>query len=284
MKFAILPCNGLDKAVGPLSREMALSMVADNGGELVCPVLLGNSPDRYAKVIDSLPLLVIDGCATQCATKLANRLSRKISRKVQVAEEFKKAGVTVGKSLIAGSAELEFVHAMAGDLLRDFELFDARTTEREPAKFAPPEDFIEVVYDKFVFKVPASGYYFNENDLWVQMSGNRARIGVTDFAQQNLTDITFFGPPKIGAAVEQFGEAGYIESAKATLDLISPVTGRVMAVNQPLVDAPESINQDPYGKGWAVELEVKDFAADLELLIDGPAYAEIIQKKAHESP
>ena len=80
MKYAILPCNGLDKAVGPLSREMALSMVADNGGELVCPVLLGNSPDRYAKVLDSLPLFVIDGCATQCATKLANRLERKISR------------------------------------------------------------------------------------------------------------------------------------------------------------------------------------------------------------
>ncbi len=283
MKYALLPCNGLDKAVGPLSREMALCIAAESGGELVCPVLLGNSPDRYAKTLDSLPLLVIDGCATQCATKLANRLGRKIGRKVQVAEEFKKAGMTVGKSLSAGPIELDYVRSLAAALLQDSALPDAPAME-ETAEFAPPQDFIEVAYDKFVFKVPASGFYFNENDVWVQTSGNRARIGVTDFAQQNLTDITFFGPPKIGTEVEQFGEAGYVESAKATFDLVSPVSGRVVAVNNPLTDTPEWINQDPYGKGWAVELEIKDLSADLELLIDGPAYAEIIQKKAKESP
>ena len=111
MKYAILPCNGLDKSAGPLAREAALWLVSHEDGELVCPVLLNNSPDRYARVLGELPLLVIDGCATQCATKLANRLGVKIARKLQVAEEVKRMGATLGKSLTLGQDELR----LAGD-------------------------------------------------------------------------------------------------------------------------------------------------------------------------
>lgn len=64
MSYLILPCNGLDKSAGPLSREAALRLIEHDGGELVCPVLLGNSPDRYGRVLKELSLLVIDGCAT----------------------------------------------------------------------------------------------------------------------------------------------------------------------------------------------------------------------------
>ena len=152
------------------------------------------------------------------------------------------------------------------------------------ADFARAQDHIEVAHDKFLFKVPASGFFFNENDVWAQVDadGSRARIGISDFAQQQLTDISFVGLPTIGAEVEQFGDVGYVESAKATLELVSPVSGRVVAVNSALPDAPETINQEPYEKGWIAELELRDFAADRELLIDGPAYAEIIKKKAAE--
>ena len=97
-----------------------------------------------------------------------------------------------------------------------------------------------------------------------------------------MTDISFVGLPAVGAEVDQFGEVGYVESAKATLELVSPVSGRVVAVNSALSDAPETINQDAYGKGWIAELELRDFSADRELLIDGSAYAEIITKKAGE--
>ena len=84
-----------------------------SGGELVCPVLLSNSPDRYARVLGELPLLVIDGCATQCATKLANRLGLKIARKLQVAEEVKRMGATLGKSLALGQDELRLAGTIA---------------------------------------------------------------------------------------------------------------------------------------------------------------------------
>ena len=84
-------------------REAALWLVSHEGGELVCPVLLSNSPDRYARVLGELPLLVIDGCATQCATKLANRLGVKIARKLQVAEEVKTDGCDPLQIAHAGS-------------------------------------------------------------------------------------------------------------------------------------------------------------------------------------
>ena len=282
MKYAILPCNGLDKAVGPLSREVALWLTAHEDGELICPVLLGNSPERYGRVLGELPLLVIDGCATQCASKLANRLQLKISRKVQVAEEAKRAGAAIGKSLAIGPGELKLVETLAAGLLAE----EVPPAEAATANFALPQDYLEVEHDKFVFKIPAADFLFNENDVWVQLStcGKRARIGISDFAAQQMTDITFFGPPTIGAEVDQFGELGYVESAKATLELGSVrFPGRVVAINTALSETPELINQDPYVQGWTAELELRDFSADRELLIDGPAYAVLVAKKAAES-
>ena len=88
-------------------------------GELVCPVLLSNSPDRYARVLGELPLLVIDGCATQCATKLANRLGMKIARKLQVAEEVKRMGATLCKSLALGQDELRLAGAIAASVVEE---------------------------------------------------------------------------------------------------------------------------------------------------------------------
>ena len=285
MRYAILPCNGLDKSAGPVAREAALWLVSHEDGELVCPVLLGNSPDRYTRVLGELPLLVIDGCATQCATKLANRLGQKIARKLQVVEEAKRKGTTLGKSLTLGQDELNLANVIAASVGEEGEVVEPPSPpEIAQADFTRVQDHLEVAHDKFLFKVPASGFYFNENDVWAQVSadGSRARIGISDFAQQQLTDISFVGLPTIGAEVEQFGDVGYVESAKATLELVSPVSGRVVAVNSALPDAPETINQEPYEKGWIAELELRDFAADRELLIDGPAYAEIIKKKAAE--
>jgi glycine cleavage system H protein len=284
MKYAILPCNGLDKSAGPLSREAALWLVSREGGELVCPVLLNNSPDRYARVLGKLPLLVIDGCATQCATKLANRLGMKIARKLQVVEEVKRSGATLCKSLSLGQDELTLAGAIAASVV-EVVAGEASPLTIEQADFAVPQEHIEVTHDKFLFKIPADGFFFNENDVWahVDAGGSRARIGISDFAQQQLTDISFVGLPKVGDEVEQCGDVGYVESAKATLELVSPVSGRVVAVNSALSDAPETVNQDAYREGWIAELELKDFSADRELLIDAAAYAEIIQKKAAEA-
>ena len=132
MRYAILPCNGLDKSAGPVAREAALWLVSHEDSELVCPVLLGNSPDRYTRVLGELPLLVIDGCATQCATKLANRLGLKIARKLQVAEEVKRMGATLCKSLTLGQDELRLAGAIAASVVEQVKLSDSHPQGESP--------------------------------------------------------------------------------------------------------------------------------------------------------
>lgn len=280
MKRAVLACNGLDKQYGALARELAIRLSETQGAEAICPVLLNNSPTRYEKALADVSLLVIDGCPTRCASKLANRLGLKVDEKALVSEQAKNTGLQIGESLRLDTVGMQFVELIAQGLVAPKEISAQGTAS---AEFDSPVDFITVTYDKFIFKIPARGYLFNENDCWVRVIGDRARVGVTDFVQQNLTDITYFEPAGVGKRVEQFDEVGSVESAKSMMDALSPVSGQVVAVNTQLVDSPEMVNEDPYGKGWLAEIELRDFDADRELLIEAAAYAKIVEKKATEA-
>ena len=279
-RFAVLPCNGLDKAHGPLSREVALAIVEQTGSEIVCPVLLNNVPARFEKTLSSLPLLVVDGCKTQCATKLANKLGIKIDHKILVSEVAKDAETPLDKSLRLEPAALKLAEGIVTTFLAGFE--KEATTTGSSTEFDAPIEFTTVTHDKYVFKIPLEGYLFNENDCWVRMAGRRARVGLSDYMQQNLTDITYFEPPEVGSHIEQFDELGTVESAKAATSLISPVSGTIVAVNSALVNSPGAINEDPYGSGWIAEIELGDFDSEKELLIDGQAYGEILRRKVAE--
>lgn len=280
MKRAVLPCNGLDKQHGVLARELALRLLETEGAEVICPVLLNNSPARYEKALADISLLVIDGCPTRCASKLANRLALKIDDKVLVSEQAKNAGLDVGESLRPGSVGMQLVELMAKEVVATKEAPIERTTSDN---FDSPSDFITVTYDKFVFKIPADGYLFNENDCWVRVIGRKARVGVSDFVQQNMTDITYFEPAEVGKEIEQFDEVGSLESGKSMMDALSPISGRIVAINSQLVDSPELVNEDPYGRGWIAEIELGDFDSDKELLLDAVAYSKIVERKAPEA-
>ena len=148
-----------------------------------------------------------------------------------------------------------------------------------------PEDLEYETYkkDKFVFRVPiAPEFYFNENDVWAYVSGNHARIGVADFVQKSLSEIMFFTPPSLGIEIEQFDEAGTVESGKAVFEVICPVSGVVTSVNEKLVNEPELINQDPYGEGWIAELELTNFEEDRSLLYEFEEYFPIMKRKVEE--
>ncbi len=143
-------------------------------------------------------------------------------------------------------------------------------------------EFLVVTHDKFEFRIPAADYLFNENDVWVRLSEGVARVGVSDYLQQRLTDIGFFDPPAAGTAVDQFGELGSIESAKTAFEIVAPLSGTVAGVNEAAVRNPALINEDPYGEGWLVEVRPGNWPADRELLLDGPGYAQIVGRKAAE--
>lgn len=280
MKRVVLPCNGLDKQHGVLARELALRLSETQGAEIICPVLLNNSPARYEKVLAEADLLIIDGCGTRCASKLADKLGLKVDEKVLVSEQAKSAGLEVSESLRPGPVGMQLVNVMSAALAARKE---AAANKEPTGGFESPTRFQTITYDKFVFKIPAEDYFFNENDCWVRVIGDRARVGVSDFVQQNMTDITYFEPAQVGKEIEQFDEVGSLESGKSMMDALSPVSGRIVAVNTQLANSPGLVNEDPYGDGWIAEIELRDFDSDRELLLDTVSYSKTLEKKAAEA-
>jgi glycine cleavage system H protein len=293
MSIVILACTGLDKPEGSVAREVAIQLAEEAGADIVCPVVLNRTPARYTKTLSEARLVVVDGCATQCASRLAAAADKKPFHKVIVSDVLKKSGRALAPGLRLDADGVGLARQLVEEIKTTctegvVEAEKLQTRGVAPAAdtladagFPAPSDFLVVVHDKYEFRIPADGFFFNENDVWVQVSGTKARVGISDYMQQRLTDISFVDPPKVGAVVEQFGEVGSVESTKATFELVSPVSGVVTRVNEAVEDEPESINEDPYGS-WIAELELTSWEEDREFLVDGPAYAAEVQRKAAE--
>ncbi len=120
--------------------------------------------------------------------------------------------------------------------------------------------------------------YTREHE-WCRVKGNRAAVGITDHAQHQLGDIVYLELPEVGDAVRKGEAFGVVESTKAVSDLFAPVTGKVVEVNDPLADAPEAINQDPYEEGWLIQVEMAD-PKELAELLDAAAYRNFVEEEA----
>jgi glycine cleavage system H protein len=120
---------------------------------------------------------------------------------------------------------------------------------------------------------PAELRYSKEHE-WVRVQGDRAVIGITAHAANELGDVVFVDLPQVGATLTQFAVFGAVESVKAVSDLFSPISGSVLARNEALSAAPESINADPYGSGWLLEIQIGD-PAELNLLLDAAGYDQL---------
>jgi glycine cleavage system H protein len=116
--------------------------------------------------------------------------------------------------------------------------------------------------------------YHAEHD-WARIDGEEATIGITWFAQDSLGELVHFEPPEVGATVSQGAACGEVESVKAVSDVIAPLSGEVLEVNQKAVDEPEAVNEDPYGEGWLVRIRMSD-PAEREALLDAAAYRELV--------
>lgn len=123
-------------------------------------------------------------------------------------------------------------------------------------------------------KVPDELRYVDSHE-WVRVSGPTATIGITDFAQDQLTDVVFVELPKVGAVLQQGKTFGVVESVKSVSDLYAPVSGTVAEVNVALQKAPEKINDDPYGDGWLLKVRLAN-PGDVASLLDAGAYRKLI--------
>lgn len=102
------------------------------------------------------------------------------------------------------------------------------------------------------------GLFYTKEHEWVKIDGNLATVGITDYAQHSLGDITFVELPKIGDIIGQFKKLAVVESVKAASDVYAPVSGRIIKINENIINAPEIVNQSPYEKGWFAVIEIQD--------------------------
>jgi glycine cleavage system H protein len=127
--------------------------------------------------------------------------------------------------------------------------------------------------------VPADLRFTREHE-WARQEGNRVRVGITAFAQEQLGDVVFVELPKVGARVRAHQTFGVVESVKAVSDLFAPVSGEVVEANAELAQKPEIVNQEPYGRGWMLVVTAAD-AKEWEQLLTAAQYEQFIAEGGH---
>lgn len=123
-------------------------------------------------------------------------------------------------------------------------------------------------------EVPAELHY-TESHEWIRVEAGEVVIGITDFAQNALTDVVWVDLAEVGAVVDAMESCASVESVKSVSEIYAPVSGEIIASNMELEDAPERINEDPYGDGWILRMTTAD-SANLKALLDATAYATLI--------
>jgi glycine cleavage system H protein len=119
--------------------------------------------------------------------------------------------------------------------------------------------------------------YHPEHD-WARIDGDEAMLGITWFAQDSLGELVHFEAPEAGVAVGKDETYGEVESVKAVSDVVSPLSGEVLDVNQVVVEAPETVNEDPYGEGWLIRIRLSD-ASEVDGLLDASAYRSLLAEQ-----
>jgi glycine cleavage system H protein len=123
--------------------------------------------------------------------------------------------------------------------------------------------------------IPAELKYTKDHE-WIQIEGNVATVGITDFAQGELGDIVYVDVDTLDDTVEEGDVFGSVEAVKTVSDLFMPLSGEVIAFNETLEDAPELVNTDPYGKGWMIKIEISD-NSQIEKLLNAEAYQKLVK-------
>ena len=119
--------------------------------------------------------------------------------------------------------------------------------------------------------------YHPEHD-WARVEGDEAVLGITWFAQDALGELVHFEPPTEGSTVAKDASYGEVESVKAVSDVTAPLSGEVLAVNQAVIDAPETVNEDPYGSGWLIRVRLTD-PSEVDALLDVESYKQVLAEQ-----
>jgi glycine cleavage system H protein len=142
-------------------------------------------------------------------------------------------------------------------------------------------EFLETTVDKFTFKVAVDRFY-NKEGVWAKEENGCVRIGLSDFVQQRSGDVAFAEIKPAGTTLAAGDEVAVIETIKVNTTYSAPVSGKIVAVNSAMKDAPEAINQDPYDAGWLADMEVADWDGERAKLLDPQTYFKLMKGQAEE--
>jgi len=120
------------------------------------------------------------------------------------------------------------------------------------------------------------GCKYHEEHEWIRVEGDEGVVGITDYAQEQLSDVVYVELPEVGDTFERGDIVAVVESVKAASDVYTPLGGEILEINEELEDSPELVNQDPYGEAWFVRIAIAD-PAELEDLLDADAYQEYVE-------
>jgi glycine cleavage system H protein len=130
-------------------------------------------------------------------------------------------------------------------------------------------------------EIPGELKYTKDHE-WVRVEGDNCRIGITDYAQNSLHEVVYADLPKVGRVLGKGESFGTVESVKAVSEVYSPVSGEVLETNQKLVDAPELVNQQPYGEGWLILMKPSKLGEELSSLMPAKEYGELLERLSKE--
>ena len=266
----IIPCAGYDRPGGKITRAVSERLMK-NHDDVIIGSIGALFTERPGEIRDyrTSQIICLNGCGTNCASEIALARGREDVVVISIPETVRSAESFEEKIKLAVEAVED-----------KFE----KVTAEEP-KIAPEEPSREIEYleekiDKFTIQV-AKGFKYSDNDFWVHVEGEHARIGVSDFLQQKMSDVYFVELAEPGTHVEMFDDAGVIESMKILLEIIVPLSGTIVEVNESLEDKPELVNENPYDQGWLYLMEPDDLT-DLELLRDAADYMSHVLVEAKE--
>ena len=139
-------------------------------------------------------------------------------------------------------------------------------------------EYLRTIFDKFELRVRI-GFYYTRDDLWVSIENGKIRVGVSDYLQKTSGDVAFIEVPKPGSILEKGKEFGTMESAKTTVALLSPVSGKIDEANDNLAGKPELVNSDPYGEGWLVLITPHNLEDDRTSLSSAEDYYKLMLER-----
>ncbi|MHA1674131.1 MAG: glycine cleavage system protein GcvH [Promethearchaeota archaeon] len=289
----ILPCNGIERLTGQLSGQVALNLLQLETTEKysITPSIIQIQAqalsEKHPDTIKNRKILAINGCGIQCVNKILKHFDLIPDRSVLLPNAIKGKGFSPGKRAQLGNEDKIIAEQIAKELIQQFqeekEAIEAKANQIISSfQFLPDyTEFLDYSYAKYEFTVPNKneGFWFNWSDIWAYKHENGIVIGISDYMQQNLSDIIAVELPEIHTKVEQLDTVASVESSKSVFEVLSPISGEIIEVNGNLEEEPELINIDPYSKGWICVIKPSNFQAELEDLMDATQFFDQMQEK-----